>query len=62
MFLSIVTIPRKYIVSELEYLTGVASKSTALFPKGGVGPVSYTHLDVYKRQLQLCITYVYIYI
>ena len=26
-----------------------------IFPDWGTAPVSYTHLDVYKRQVELCV-------
>ena len=34
-----------------KHIEGEDSKFIFLFP---LGPVSYTHLDVYKRQLPLC--------
>ena len=52
IFLPIVLSRRITFPAKMEYFTGsgVKGRLTAWFFKG-VGPVSYTHLDVYKRQV-----------
>ena len=51
-----VDLPReKRVEIGLTYVFGIGRKtSNEILAKTGINPVSYTHLDVYKRQAQAC--------
>ena len=51
---------RMKILSLCEEFRSNNQISNEVFEKYGVKPVSYTHLDVYKRQIYLCIWKYYI--